>query len=139
MIKKVFVDSDVILDVALARKPFLKNSKMLLNLAQNDIIHGFTSSICTANIHYFLRKELGEKEARLFLSGLISFISILGVDHTITLNALKSDFGDFEDALQYGAALQNGCSYIISRNTEDYKNSKIQVYTPDEFLRLYTS
>ena len=48
--------------------------------------------------------------------------------------ALCSSFKDFEDAVQYFCAIENGIDIIISRNTKDYKDTKIPVYTPAQFL-----
>jgi predicted nucleic acid-binding protein len=134
---KVFVDSDVILDFALTRHPFFENSKTCVELLANKIAIGYTSAICIANAHYMLRKSRDDAGARDFLSKLLSFVTIFPVDHLMTLEALKSGFSDFEDALQYTAALRNGCTAIITRNTADYKKSKISVYTPEEFVRKY--
>jgi predicted nucleic acid-binding protein len=137
MTKKVFIDSDIILDLALFRTPYVHFSKSVLELAENYFVLGFTSSNCAANIHYILRKFRGENDARFFLSQLLRYISILPIDHGIVLEALQSKFTDFEDALQYGAALRNRCDCIITRNTGDYKKSNIEVLDPENFLRFW--
>jgi predicted nucleic acid-binding protein len=134
--KKVFIDSDIILDLALFRIPHVHFSKHVLALAENDVIRGLTSSNCVANIHYILRKARGETDARFFLSRILCYISVLPMDHSMVLEALESDFTDFEDALQYGAAQRNQCECIITRNIADYKKAKMDVQTPEEFLRL---
>jgi predicted nucleic acid-binding protein len=137
MTKKVFIDSDIILDLALFRTPHVHFSKSILELAENSLILGFTSSNCAANIHYILKKARGEQDARFFLCQLLRYINILPMDHGIVLEALQSEFGDFEDALQYGAALRNQCDCIITRNAKDYKKSKIEVSNPEDFLRFW--
>jgi predicted nucleic acid-binding protein len=137
MIKKVFFDSDIILDIALKRESFSENSTLVLAAAQNGLVEGFTSSNCIANIYYLLRKHAGDGDARLFISKLLTYIVVLPIDHALVLNALKSEFSDFEDALQHETAMWNQCGCIITRNVEDYKKSKIAVYLPDEFLKLY--
>jgi len=134
--KKVFIDSDIILDLALFRAPHVHFSKHVLGLAENDVIRGLTSSNCVANIHYILRKAQGETDARFFLSQILRYISVLPMDHRMVLEALESDFSDFEDALQYGAAQRNQCDCIITRNIVDYKKAKMDVQTPEEFLLL---
>jgi predicted nucleic acid-binding protein len=141
MIDKGFIDSDIILDVALAREPFLEKSKMLLSTAANNLIIGFTSSLCIANVYYFMRKYKTDKDAREFLSTLLSFLTVLPIEHDVTLNVLQSEFSDFEDALQYYTAMKNQCNYLITRNSNDYKKSlelnlPVKVLSPDDFLRL---
>ena len=137
MIKRVFVDSDVILDVALARQPFLDGSRMLLSLLENNIALGFISANCVANIYYFLRKSGGDSKARLFISNLLKYLTVSPVDHSNIVSSLKSEFSDFEDAIQYHSALEAQCECIVTRNIEDYKKSNIEVYLPIEFVNLY--
>ena len=137
MIKKVFIDTDIVLDVALAREPFFSASKIVLAMAENNIIIGNISSNCIANIYYILRKTGGDSNARKFISNIVKYITVITIDHQNVLEALKSKFSDFEDGLQHYSAVENQCEYIITRNIEDYKNSKIKVVLPEEFIRMY--
>lgn len=137
MIKRVFVDTDVILDIALARQPFLTASKAVLAMIENGLAIGVISSNCIANIYYILRKQGGDDNARIFLSKLLEYLAVIPIDHSNVLEALKSDFGDFEDALQNYAAIRNQCDCIVTRNIDDYKKSKLDIYQPSEFLYLY--
>ena len=62
---------------------------------------------------------------------------VLSMNKTVVMTALQSRFNDFEDSLQYSAALQSGnISVIITRNIKDYKKSEIGVMTPETFVRL---
>jgi len=137
MIKKVFVDTDIFLDVALARKPFVEASRIVLSIMENNIAAGIISSNCIANIYYILRKVGGDEGARIFLGKIIEYISVISIDHSNVVESLNSKFNDFEDGLQYFAALQNQCDCIVTRNIDDYKCSEISVYSPIEFLSLY--
>jgi predicted nucleic acid-binding protein len=137
MIKKVFIDTDIVLDVALAREPFFSASKMILAMAENNFIIGNISSNCIANIYYILRKTGGDSNARKFISSIVKYITVITIDHQNVLEALKSKFSDFEDALQHYSAVENQCEYIITRNIGDYKNSRIKVVLPEEFVKMY--
>lgn len=137
MIKKVFIDTDIILDVVLARKPFFTNSKMILVMAENNMIIGNISSNCIANLYYILRKIGGDSNARKFISGLVSYITVITIDHQNVLDALKSKISDFEDALQNYSAIEHQCEYIITRNIHDYKNSKLKIILPEDFIQLF--
>jgi len=137
MIKKVFIDTDVILDVALARDPFFSASKIILAMAENNIIIGAISSNCVANIYYILRKAGGNSQARKFISTIVKYITVITIDHKNVLEALKSKFSDFEDALQHYSAIEHQCEYIITRNIEDYKNAEIPVLLPEEFIGMF--
>jgi len=139
MIKKVFIDSEIILDVAAARKPFVKNSKSVLSIVENSNIMGLITANSITNIYYILRKLSSSDKAKDFIRTIIKYISIIPVDHHNVSNALDSGFTDFEDAVQYYSALTHQCDYIITRNTEDYKESKITVLEPGEFIALFKS
>jgi predicted nucleic acid-binding protein len=138
MIRRVFVDTDVILDTALARKPFFKASRMVLALLENRQAIGFISSNAVGNIYYILRKAGGDEKARWFLRELMKYLTVIPMDHSHIIEALDSKFTDFEDALQNFTALRNQCECIVTRNTADYIHSSLPVYSPLEFLHLFT-
>ena len=133
----MLIDTDVVLDVALAREPFFSASKIILAMAENNIIIGTISSNCVANIYYILRKFGGNSKARKFISTIVKYITVIAIDHQTVLEALKSKFSDFEDALQHSSAVENQCEYIITRNIEDYKSSKLKVLLPEEFIGMF--
>jgi predicted nucleic acid-binding protein len=136
MIKRVFIDTDIILDVALAREPFFPSSKLILAMAENNLILGNVSYNCIANVYYILRKSGGDFAAREFISSLIGYLTVISINHQNVIDALKSKFYDFEDALQNYSAIENQCEFIVTRNVNDYKNSNIKVMLPNVFARL---
>lgn len=137
MMKRVFVDTDIILDVALARKPFLESSKLVLTLLENYIAIGFITSNEITNIYYILRKTGGDENARKFISQIIKYLTVLSVEHDDILKALRSKISDFEASVQHYAALRTQCDYIITRNIDDYKSSELEVHSPVDFLSQY--
>lgn len=122
------------LDVSLQRKPFYLPALNLMELCYQSHFKAVTSSIAFINTHYFLNKfaPLTKIES---LKRLRSVISIIEVDETIIDLALNSSFSDFEDAVQYYAAVSVNTNVIITRNIKDYKQSTIAVLTPEQFLR----
>ncbi len=133
---KLFIDSDIILDIALSRDPHHISSSVILSLIEAKLLEGFTSSTVISNLYYILRKLESHKAAVDFISKLRLIIKILPVtDETIKL-ALESKFKDFEDALQYYTSLLNNIDYLITRNVKDYSRTGIKVHTPDEFIKI---
>lgn len=53
------------------------------------------------------------------------------------LDAIHLKASDFEDALQYQAALSAGCDCIITRNAKDFKFSVIPVCSAAEYVDRY--
>ena len=135
---KVFIDSDVFIDIFAHRDPFYNSAAKVLTLIDQKKILGFTSPIVFTNIHYILSK-LTTKELTLNnLRKLKSIIQIISInDKTIEL-ALDSNFIDFEDAIQYHTAKSKDVGFIITRNKKDYQKSIFPVCNAEEYLMIWT-
>jgi predicted nucleic acid-binding protein len=106
----------------------------VISLANQSNFKLLTSSVAFVNVHYFLDKF--DRAAKFpLLKGLKSVISIIEVGEPIIDLALKSGLNDFEDAVQYYAALSAKADVIVTRNIKDYKQSTIPVLTAEQFLR----
>ena len=132
--QKVFIDSDIILDLLLEREGFYEYAALIFENSEKGNIYVFTSSISIANISYIIRKEIkNRKKVKEYIKNLIEFIHILPVEESTIQEALETDFLDFEDSIQYITAVQNQMDYILTRNKKDYKTSSIKVYDSKEF------
>ena len=137
MSSRVFLDSDILLDVLAARKPFYEDSATVLYLAEMKRIEAFTTPLVISNLYYILRK-LGTKNTALTgIRKLRSILQILPMNAAHIDKALSSKFSDFEDALQYFASQEGQIDFIVTRNKSDYKTSKIAVCRPNEFLKIF--
>lgn len=134
MIKKMFLDSDVILDIVMARQEFYSDSSTVLALIEDQTYQGVTSSNYIANVYYVLRSEGGDQNARALIRTLLNHILILPITHSDILTALDSSFSDFEDSLQHESAKNYGCDVIITRNLADYRYASMPVFSPTQFL-----
>jgi hypothetical protein len=63
-------------------------------------------------------------------------VTVSPVDDAVVSNALNAGFADFEDAVQYHAALAAKVPVLVTRNTRHYRKSVITVCTPEEYLAL---
>jgi predicted nucleic acid-binding protein len=133
---KLFFDNDVILDISIERQVDIRDSVALINLVEEGVYKGFTSSVIFTNTYYVQRKLKSHATSINFLKKLRLIVTVLNVDDLIIQKALESGWEDFEDSVQYFTALHNKADYIITRNTGDYKKSSIPVYTPSEFLSM---
>lgn len=132
--KKVFLDSDIILDALLKRPEFELAAINLLALAAQSGIKAATSSIVFMNVHYFLDKFDRANKMKL-LKTLRSIVDITEIGENEIDLALNSNFSDFEDAVQYYAAISAKADVIITRNVKDYKQASIPVLTAEQFLK----
>ena len=72
------------------------------------------------------------------LDEIFEMTEIISVGEKIIGQSLKSDFRDFEDAIQYYCAQTIvGMDGIITRNTKDFKKSRLPVLSPSEALALF--
>jgi predicted nucleic acid-binding protein len=133
-VKKVFVDSDILLDVLLKRQQFFLSAMNVLALAdKKGSFQLMTSAIAFVNVHYFLNKFDRVNKFQL-LNSLRPNILVINVDEKIIDLALKKKNDDFEDTVQYFAAMSAGADVIITRNKKDYIQSEIPVLNAEEFL-----
>ena len=56
--RKVFIDSDIILDVVFKRIPYFKNSQSILGIIENNFVNGFTSILALANCYYIIESNM---------------------------------------------------------------------------------
>lgn len=135
MKNKVFVDTDVVLDLLAKRAPFYEYAARLFSSADLQEINIAVSSLCFSNLNYILSKQKSTAEARKILSRLKVLVKVLTVDDKIIELALNSDFNDFEDAIQYYCAIENGYKIIVTRNLNDYKKSNIPVMSEEDYVK----
>lgn len=134
MIKAV-IDTNVILDVALKREPFFKDSSGIFECIDDQSLEGYITASSITDIYYIVCKQRDKLLARTFLLNLIQILEIIGVDRDIVNEALESEMSDFEDAIQAFSAKYNSIDLIITRNKVDFANSGIKALEPWEFIQ----
>lgn len=134
--KKLFLDTNIVIDLLARREPFYKQAAQLFSLADKMKVQLFVSSLTFANTNYILLKERKPEEAREILRKLKLIVNVTSLDDKIIgLSLNDSEFKDYEDAIQYYSAVENGIDLIITRNLKDFKKSKIPVMTAEQFLQ----
>ena len=134
---KLFVDSDVVIDFFTDREPHANPASELFELNEQGELKIYLSAASINNIYYIVRRFLGHKKTIEVIELLTDMTQIIGTTKNEIVQALKNDFSDYEDSIQYSSALAvKGLDAIITRNIKDYKNSKIAVMTPLNFLKM---
>jgi len=134
-VEKVFVDSDIVLDLLSGRQPHYNYAAELFSLADENSIKLYVSSLTFANVNYILSKQVSPGQARKMLLKFKTLINVLSVNDKIIELALASDFNDFEDAIQYNTAIENGITTLLTRNLKDFKKAEITIFTAQQFLK----
>ena len=133
--RKVFLDSDVVMDHLADRQPFAENAHRLFALAETGKISACVSSLSFSNLYYILRKLKGHAGTLALLEKLKRIVRVSTVGDSEIAAALASAFKDFEDSIQHFAAkAEGGIHAIITRNPDDYIASEIRVLSPEQFL-----
>ncbi|WP_179005563.1 type II toxin-antitoxin system VapC family toxin [Winogradskyella forsetii] len=132
----ILIDTDVLLDFFFDRKPNADFSAEILNRCAEKELKGYTTPAIISNVYYLLRKTAKHTIIVEKLKQLLNIIEIVKMDKRAVLNALNSEFKDFEDALQNFSAMENGdIKIILTRNLKDFKKSELAIFTPETYLK----
>jgi predicted nucleic acid-binding protein len=132
--EKVFIDTDIALDLLSERAPHYQAAAELFTRADQGGLTIYVSSLSFSNLHYLLSRLYSQAEARRILNTFKILVKVLAVDDKIIDLALNSAFKDFEDAIQYYTAAENQLEVLLTRNLKDYKAAKITVMTAEDYL-----
>jgi predicted nucleic acid-binding protein len=136
--KNLFLDTNVVIDYLANRQPFAADAGKLFQLALDGKVKIYISALSYNNIHYVLRQTLSNTATIKVLEEIAEMSEIADVSKLIIRKALKSEFKDFEDAIQYYCALNlNKIDCIVTRNSKDFKKSNLALMTPSEAIAHY--
>ena len=131
---RIFLDTNVILDLLGERVPFFDSIAKVATLADQKKITLVVSPLSFTTIAYVLNKYENIESVLTKLRKFKILCEVCEVDEETIEKGLNSNFRDFEDAVQYFTALQSNSSIIITRNGKDFKNSTIPIMTAEEYL-----
>jgi predicted nucleic acid-binding protein len=133
--KKVLLDTDVLLDKILGRDPWLSEATTFWEAIRARQVQAFACAITPLNIGYIAGRLVGTPKVRTIVSDLLEVVRIIPVDEGILRLALTSPIDDYEDAVQHSSALSAGVDSIVTRNIEDYRNATLPVLAPPDFMK----
>ncbi len=134
--KRVFVDTNVIIDILGKRINFYEQAQDLFTYALDNKIELYVSTLSFANTHYILSEQLKKPKVRNTLRKFKTLVTVATFDDKILELSLGDEYKDFEDGIQYFIALENSCDVIVTRNKRDFKNSQIPILSPIEYLNI---
>lgn len=134
---KVFLDTNVLIDVLTKREPFYSNSAKIWTMVEKNLVKGYISAISVNNIYYIIKKLKGKNEAEQIVDKIIKDFKIISLTYEILKLSRTINKKDFEDIIQYFSALQKGCEFIITRDIKDFPKKEIKVIEPSEFIEKF--
>ncbi len=133
--KNVLFDTNILIDIALKRQPFFEASAQSISYIAIKV-NGFVNALTLVNFFYLLRKEIGIEKTKAMIADFLNTFDVVDLNKEICKEALLSDFNDFEDAIQNFSAQYSGIEIIVTRNTNDYKSSNLQILEPNQFIKF---
>lgn len=131
---RVLFDTNVILDILLARQPFVTDATQLFGMAERKEIDGFLCATTVTTIYYLLSKAASDSVSRSSIRSLLTFLDVAPVNRSILQAALALPFNDYEDAVLHESARQAGINAIVTRNGQDFRQAILSVYAPAALL-----
>ncbi len=126
----ILLDTDVLIDVALDRRPHADLAAELLDRVEHGAEAAFIAWHSVANFYYLVAPALGGADARDFIVELTRFVAVAATDTAGIRYAAALPMADFEDAMQVAAAHACGARHIVTRNTRDYNRSPVRAISP---------
>lgn len=133
---KLFLDTNVVIDVIAAREPFVADSREIFNLCETGKAEGKVSALTLCTVAYVLRKFVVPRTMRTKLRELRNVLTPIDLSASLLDKAISSNIADFEDAVQFYTAVYSEADYVITRNAKHFPQDSIPVLTPTEFLAL---
>ena len=133
--KRLFLDTNIVIDFLLERQEWLNDAVAILSLADAGKIEVYCSALTLATASFFMEKaKMPQDLLRRKLSGFCEICQLSPIDENVVRLSLSSKFKDFEDALQYHSALTVNTEVIITRNGKDFTYSTLPVMTASAWL-----
>lgn len=134
----IFLDANIIVAVLNKEYPVFSLAARILSLADQPQYKIYTSPVCLAIAYYFAEKKSSSVIAKKKISLLLDHIHIAENNQNGVLNTLSNPkINDFEDGLEYFAALENQCDCIITENLKDFYFSEIEILDCKGFAQKY--
>ena len=128
------LDLNILLDVVQRREPFYEASAAVLTMALEGSVRAFLPAHVFTTLYYIVRKALGKETAETTVDRLLSGLEVAPSRKAELRRARSLKMVDFEDAVVACAAEAAGCTWIVTRNEEDFSDSPVKTITPAEFL-----
>lgn len=136
----IFIDANILVSVLNKEYPIFSYSARILSLADSTRFLVFTSPICLAIAFYFAEKKHRAVLAKQKIEILCKHLQIAeSTQSSVQKTLLNPAIKDFEDGLEYYAAIENKCKCIITEDKDDFYFSEIEVMNSQQFVEKYMS
>jgi predicted nucleic acid-binding protein len=131
---RVVVDTNVVLDVLLARKPHVGASAAVFGLVERSRIEGLLCATTVTTVDCLLKRAVPRPAAQHALRRLMELFDVAPVNRAVLEEAMNSRVADFEDAVLDQAGRLAGADAVVTRSQRDFRGASLTVLGPDELL-----
>jgi predicted nucleic acid-binding protein len=132
---KIFLDTNIILDVLVKREPYYIDSARIWTLIKEKSIQGYISAITINNFYYIIKKLKNSKIAENFIDEILDDFEVVPLTKDILRQSRTISGKDYEDSIQYFSAINTGCQFLITRNEKDFISTGLNIMSPADFLK----
>lgn len=132
--KKIFVDTNILLDVLLKRPEFCEAATLIWIDCESGKVKGYISAISLNNLHFIMSRKVGKNRALECVRIVLNIFSIVPLDDKILRLAAELPHKDFEDAIQLFSAVHSKADCIITRDANHFSNDYLPVFPPADYL-----
>ena len=133
---KILFDTNIVLDFLFDRKPFSNLAANLFTKVEKGMIQGYLCATTITTIYYLAAKTKGNTHAEQHIRSLMSLFEIAPINRTVLESALHANFDDFEDAVISESAIHIGAQGVVTRNLRDFSKSKLNLYSPEQLIKI---
>lgn len=131
--KKIFIDTNILLDVALQRSSFMQDAARIWGDCESGKVKGFISAISLNNMHFIMAKLIGKDRALEAVRICMSIFTVVPLDEKILRLAVELPHKDFEDAIQLFSAVQAKAECVVTRDANHFPNDYLPILSPKEY------
>jgi predicted nucleic acid-binding protein len=132
----VLLDTNILLDLVLARAPHATEAALLLDAAAGGRVRGYVAAHAVTTVHDVVEKGRDRRAATTAVGDLLALLSVVPIGAPELQRALAMGLKDFEDAVQAAACLAIGAEFLVTRNVRDFKGAPVTTRTAGEVLAI---
>ncbi len=139
MATKIFLDTNIILDLLDQERPFSGESEVLFRLIDDGTFQAYFSESVITTTDYVLTKKFENTQRIDILTDLLKMVTIIECSNSIVKSALLKNEDDLEDAILYELALSEKLDYFITNDKQAQKKlstKKMPIVTTKDFLAI---
>ena len=125
---RLFLDTNIVLDLLGKRTPFYISAAKIVTLADKGKIHIVISVLTYSTVYYLLSRFEDKKQVKEKIRKFKVIAETSDLTDNVVDKGLSSKFSDFEDSLQYYCAIKKTAKFLLPEMAKILKNLIFRFY-----------